>query len=258
MNISNLSDEEMEEKLREFFEANFSYLKENSGHTINLSLKEKAFEQVLCYWKKEKFLAGSKRHFQEKVSLHGLHSPNKQIPFSMEDKVDVIENQEGLSLFHLTSKSRENILADKEKYSRQLAFCTQIWDKTYPQKPVSKTGMLSTSVPKEVHEALRSGDEKAAKEAIENWEPLIDIPFSEEDAKALISDFGQVVEKTDADEFAPPAPEVLESIVKGTNKTFARQICLECDLRHSCPSFDAYQGINDPLPQEDSAPLLLD
>ena len=42
----NMTEEEIELKLRDFFEENFEYLKDSSGHSIDSYMKEKAFQQV--------------------------------------------------------------------------------------------------------------------------------------------------------------------------------------------------------------------
>lgn len=48
----NMTEDEIELKLRDFFEENFEYLKDSSGHSIDSYMKEKAFQQVLYFGRK--------------------------------------------------------------------------------------------------------------------------------------------------------------------------------------------------------------
>ena len=68
----------LEEKLEEFFEANFQYLKETNGHTIDSRMKEHAHDQVLYYWKKNRDLIEKATRSEVKLSLPEQQTPNKK------------------------------------------------------------------------------------------------------------------------------------------------------------------------------------
>ena len=65
----NMTEDEIELKLRDFFEENFEFLKDSSGHSIDSYMKEKAFQQVLYYWKKNRALIERITRSEVKLSL---------------------------------------------------------------------------------------------------------------------------------------------------------------------------------------------
>jgi len=118
------------------------------------------------------------------------------------------------------------------------------------------TAIIATRLPAELREALRRGDAAAIREAIDAWQPVVDLPFDEDDVQRTIADFGRCVDAIEDGEFAPPPPEGLgqprgtrrrkdHGAVPGTRAasepTFAQIHCRNCDARLSCSSYRAYQ-----------------
>ena len=80
----NMTEDEIELKLRDFFEENFEFLKDSSGHSIDSYMKEKAFQQVLYYWKKNRKLIERITRSEVKLSLPERVTPNQKIPYTIE------------------------------------------------------------------------------------------------------------------------------------------------------------------------------
>ena len=95
---------------------------------------------------------------------------------------------------------------------------------------------------------------------MEAWQPVVDLPFDEEDVERTIADFGRCVDAIEDGEFAAPSPEVLGQ-PRGTRRrkdhgavpwavprtradsepTFAQIHCRNCDARFSCSSYREYE-----------------
>jgi hypothetical protein len=45
---------------------------------------------------------------------------------------------------------------------------------------LEKTAIIATALPEVLREAIKEGDEEAIAEAMEQWQPVIEIPFNQE------------------------------------------------------------------------------
>ena len=99
--MNEMTDAEIELKLRDYFESNFQYLKESSGHSIDGYMKEKAFQQVLYYWNKNRKLIERITRSEVKLSLPERVTPNQKIPYTIEGIVDIVQEKDGIWLYDL-------------------------------------------------------------------------------------------------------------------------------------------------------------
>ena len=75
---------------------------------------------------------------------------------------------------------------------------------------------------------------------LEIWNPLIDIPFNQENVEETIQEFGEIIDSIESRKFAPPSVKRLKSALPGKKYTFAVQVCRNCDARFSCSAYRNY------------------
>ena len=233
--MNEISEVKIAEKLREFFEANYEYLKETSGHSINEMMRERAFEQVLAYWKRHRKMMLEGNVSSIEISVPNLHTPNKDIPYSLEGKIDVLEKDGKLNLFDVTTNSKEQIEDDIELYRDELNLYAHELERIQ-EGSVAETFVMTTSVPKDVRHALKNNSLPELEHALENWDPIVPVQHNKNAQDAALKKVGEVVEKIQNCEFDPPAPSDLKKKYKD-GKPFYTHVCQNCDLRKSCESF---------------------
>lgn len=229
------------EKLGEFFEANFQYLKETNGHTIDERMKERAYEQVLCYWKKNRNLIEKTTRSEVKLSLPEQKTPNKKYSYTLEGTVDVVRQNDINCLYDITTRSLEQIRGDIKPFREQLNVYARIWKGLDENNTIDRLGVISTSVPKKVREAVETGVKEKIEKAFEDWNPVVDLQYSEDEIAEMIDNFGEVVEKIQDCDFRTPGTERLLSVVPGTGETYGVHVCSNCDIRFSCESYRQYK-----------------
>ena len=238
--MNKMNDAEFENKLREFFEANYEYLKETSGHSINQAMKEQALEQVFLYWKKHKDMILGGEISSVKLSAGNLRTPNQNIPFALEGEINTSEKDGQITLFDITTKSREQIENDIDFYQDELNLFAYEAEKMSLETS-GKAFALSTSIPKDIRYAIKTGDTESLQEALQNWNPLVPIECSKDAQEATLSKIGEVVEKIHNCEFDPPPVSELKKKYKD-GKSFCSHVCENCDIRKSCESYITYSG----------------
>lgn len=249
----------LEEKLKEFFEANFQNLKETSGHTIDSRMKEMAYNQVLCYVKKNLDLIKTSSCSEVKLSLPEQKTPLKKYPYTLEGKIDLVRQNDKNCLYDITTRSIEQINGDIKSFSEQLNVYAHIWKSLDKNNLIDELGIISTSLPKKVQAAIDSENDKKIAEAFNSWNPLVKIQYSEEEIEKMINNFGEVVEKIRECDFPSPSLEKLLKAVAGTSESYASHVCSNCDIRFSCESYKKYKenkadgksySVNDDLKDE--------
>ena len=239
--MNRLNDDELEMKLRELFESNYEYLKENSGHAINETMKERAFDQVLMYWKKHREMLVGGKVSSIKISVPNQKSPSNGIPFSIEGKINVLEKDGKKTLFDVTTNSAEQIEDDIEFYQDELnLYARELEKMQYGQ--IDETAVLSTSIPRDVRHALRSDDALELNRALENWNPFVSVAHGNEAQEKALEKVGEVVDKINDCKFDPPSPDELNGRYMD-GKTFYVHVCENCDIRKSCESYLQYHDL---------------
>ena len=234
-----LTDEEIESKLREFFEENFNFLKESSGHTIDGYMKEKARQQVIYYWKKNRDLIDKITRSEVKLSLPEQRTPNDKIPFTIEGIVDIVQEKDETWLYDLKTHDIERIKANEELYKEQLFVYAYIW-KNLQEHELDNTAVISTPLPKNLQMALKKGSIDLVEREFKEWNPILPMGYSEEEVATMIENFGNVVEKIEKKEFTAPDVDTLLNKPAGMKNVFAVHVCRNCDVRFSCKSYAEY------------------
>lgn len=238
-----MTDEEIELKLRDFFEDNFQYLKDSSGHSIDAYLKEKAFQQVLYYWKKNRDLIERISRSEVKLSLPEQKTPDEGIPYTLEGVVDIVQEKDGVWLYDLKNHDPERIRADLTSYKEQLFIYAYIW-KNLQGNDLDNTAIISTPLPYKLERAIERGSPDLIERELKAWEPVIPIGYSEDEVAGMIGNFGEVVEHIENSDFTAPDLDSLISAKDGAKKPFAVRVCRNCDVRYSCRSYAEYMKVS--------------
>ena len=251
-----MTDAEIELKLREFFEDNFNYLKESSGHSIDAYMKERAFQQVLYYWKKNRDLIERITRSEVKLSLPEQKTPNEKIPYTLEGVVDIVQEKDGIWLYDLKTHDKERIEANLTPYKEQLYIYAYIW-KVLQENKLDNTGIISTPLPERLEKAIERANPDLIEREVKSWEPIIPIGYSEDEVADIINNFGEVVEHIENSDFEAPDVGTLLSAQDGTKKTFAVNVCRNCDVRFSCKSYAEYIKVSSRASRKDMHKFIL-
>jgi hypothetical protein len=248
-----ITDAEVEDRIREFFDRNYDLLRQEGGHVLAEGAKRQALEQSLLYWRKLKAIATSVTETEVKLALPGLKTP-KGRPFVLEGIVDIVREGDEVRMYDLKTHEAREVRAERELYEDQLNVYAHIW-KGIRGQSLDGTAIVATRLPPELREALRARDPEAINAAVASWDPVVDLPFDESKVARTITDFGRCVDAIEDGEFAPPSPKKLGK-PRGTRRrkdhgdapgsgaerepTFAEIHCRNCDARSSCASYRAY------------------
>lgn len=249
-----ITDAEVEDRIREFFDRNYDLLRQEGGHVLAEGARRQALEQSLLYWRKLKAIATSVTETEVKLALPGLTTPKGQ-PFVLEGVVDIVREGDEVRMYDLKTHEEREVRAERELYEDQLNVYAHIW-KGIRGQDLDGTAIIATRLPPELREALRAGDPAAINTAMASWNPVVDLPFDDQEIARTIEDFGRCVDAIEDGEFAPPPPDALGK-ARGTRRqkdhgykpgaggnrepTFARIHCRGCDARFSCASYLEHQ-----------------
>ncbi|MCQ2109787.1 MAG: PD-(D/E)XK nuclease family protein [Fibrobacter sp.] len=228
-----------EQILRDMFEDNFRYLRENAGHTINENMKQNAYKQVLCYYRKNKAIIDQITRAEVKLSLPEQQTPNQKIPYTIEGVVDIVREGDETWLYDLKTHDPERIQAEPEKYKEQLNVYAHIW-KGLQKNELDGTAIIATPIPNSLKKALDANDESKIQKEFDKWEPVIPFGYNEDEVAEMIERFGKTVEHIENADFAPTSVEKLQSKMPGMKSNFATHVCRNCDVRYSCSSYTEY------------------
>jgi hypothetical protein len=247
-----ITDDEVERHIRESFELNYDLLRQEGGHVLAAGAKQQALEQSLLYWRKLKAIATSVTETEVKLALPGQVTP-KGRKFVIEGVVDIVRECDEVRMYDLKTHEESEVRAERDLYEDQLNVYAHIWTHIR-QQDLDGTAIIATRLPVELREALRSGDSATISEALQAWQPVVDLTFDKENVDRTIVDFGRCVDAIEDAEFTAPPREVLGQ-PRGTRRTkdhgatpstrvrdeptFAQIHCQSCDARFSCPSYRA-------------------
>lgn len=245
-----ITDAEVEDHIREFFARNYDLLRQEGGHVLAEGAKGQALEQSLLYWRKLKAIATSVTETEVKLALPGLTTPKRR-PFVLEGVVDIVREGDEVRMYDLKTHEEREVRAERELYEDQLNVYAHIWKGVRGQS-LDGTAIIATRLPPALREALRGRDPEAINAAMASWEPVVDLPFDENQVARTIDDFGRCVDAIEDGEFAPPPADMLGK-PRGTRRrkdhgneterepTFAQIHCRGCDARFSCLSYLQHQ-----------------
>jgi uncharacterized protein YeaC (DUF1315 family) len=232
-------DLEVEEFIRQAFVENFEMLRFEGGHSLTPEVKEAALQQVLLYWRKLYAIAEKVTETEAKLNLPEQKTP-KGRKFGIEGVVDIVRENDQTVMYDIKSHEVAYVRANTEFYEKQLNVYAYIWQKLRHQ-PLDQTAIIATDFPEAIAQALTNGDQAQLEAALNEWDPVVEIPFDERHVETTIAEFGCVVDAIEERIFAPPPVEKLQTRLEGTNNIlFATQVCRNCDARFSCASYRDY------------------
>lgn len=251
-----ITDAEVEERIREFFDRNYDLLRHEGGHVLAEGTKSQALEQSLLYWRKLKAIATSVTETEVKLALPGLSTP-KGRPFVLEGVVDIVREGDEVRMYDLKTHEEREVRAERELYEDQLNVYAHIW-KGIRGQSLDGTAIIATRLPPELREALRARDPAAIDAAMASWNPVVELPFDENEVERTVEDFGRCIDAIEDGDFAPPPADMLgkprgtrrrkdhgraRSLGAGAERapTFAQIHCRGCDARFSCSSYLQHQ-----------------
>lgn len=253
-----ITDAEVEQHIREFFERNYDLLRQEGGHVLAQGAKRQALEQSLLYWRKLKAIATSVTETEVRLALPGQVTPKRR-PFVIEGVVDIVREGNEVRMYDLKTHEASEVRSERDLYEDQLNVYAHIW-KGIRQQRLDGTAIIATRLPQELREALRNGDADSINAAMAAWEPVVDLSFDENEVARTIQDFGRCIDDIEDGKFAPPPPAVLGQ-PRGTRRrsdhgaasgvrselepTFARIHCRNCDAKFSCSSYRIYLKLED-------------
>jgi hypothetical protein len=233
-----MNDFEIEAEIRRLFEENYELMRLEGTHALSADVKEAALNQVLFYWHKMRDVAENVTDTEVKLNLPE-QTTSQGRKYGIEGVVDIIREDGRTVMYDIKTHDSDYVRANTAEYEKQLNVYAHIWQGLRGQE-LDQTAIIATSYPNPVRDAIASNDQKRLVKELENWNPLIDIPFKQENVEETIREFGEVVDAIESREFKPPSVERLKSALPGKKYTFAVQVCRNCDARFSCSAYRNY------------------
>lgn len=232
------SDLPIEDFIRQVFAENFELLLLESGHTISAESKETALQQVLLYWRKLRDVAERITDTEVLLTLPGQTTPRGR-EYTIEGVVDIVREDDRVVMYDIKTHDADYVRSHLDLYQQQLNVYTHIWQELRQQQ-LDGAAVIATDFPGGVRAALSNPNPLALAYALDNWEPLIPVPYDGANKDRTLFEFGKVVDCIAEGKFAPPAAEKLQERVgmSQTHDRFGTRVCRNCDARFSC---DAYR-----------------
>lgn len=233
-----MQEAEIIEKIKEYFEDNYEVMRLEGGHAITEDIKQIALTQVLLYFEKMKDVATKVTHTEVKLTLPDQKTP-KGRNFTIEGVVDIVRDDEETWMYDIKTHDPEYINSNKKLYERQLNVYAHIWQELRKEQ-LDQTAIISTAFPQPLKQAYLLNDMFKIKHEMAKWQPLIPIPFVQENVKDTVNDFATIVDHIEDKNFYPASVEILNSKMEGTTALFGTRVCRNCDARFSCTSYREY------------------
>lgn len=233
----NNDDVVVEGFIRERFEENYQVLRLEASRSLTPDGRTAALQEVLLYWRKMRHVAERVTDTEVKLSLPGEHSPGGQ-EFCIYGVVDIVRDDDCTIMYDIKTHDEAYVRKNREFYEEQLNVYAHIWEHLRGE-PLDETAVIATRYPRNIAEALGSGDEERLDALLAGWDPLIPIPFDREQVEETLAEFGEVVDAIENGEFAPATLSKLEEHVY-RNETFATRTCRQCDARFTCDTYRQY------------------
>lgn len=233
-----MTDLEIEQEIARLFEENYELMRLEGGHALSADIKTQALLQVLFYWRKMRDVAENVTDTEVKLNLPEKLTPQGR-KYGIEGVVDIIRENDRTVMYDIKTHDSEYVRANTAEYEKQLNVYAHIWQ-GLRQQDLDQTAIIATSLPAGLREASKGIDAKRIERELNNWNPLIDIPFNVDSVEATIAEFGEVVDAIESRSFEPPPVERLKALLPGKKTTFAVQVCRNCDARFSCSAYRNY------------------
>lgn len=232
---------EMEEWIEEQYNINYERLRLEGGHALSPEVKRQGLWQIILYFRKMREIAETVTETEVKLTLPEQISP-KGNRFTIEGVVDIIREKNKTTMYDIKTHDADYVNANKEDYIDQLNVYTHIWQNLRNER-LDGTAVIATQFPRAIKKALDADDDVRMHKEMEKWNPVIQIPFSQEKVEDTITKFACVVDCIEGRDFKPPTLEKLQERIIGTKQKFATRVCRNCDARFSCDSYREYAQV---------------
>ena len=241
------SANKVEAFIRDVFHQNYELLRFEGGGSILPEAREAALNQALLYWRRLRGIADRVTDTEVRIHLPNQVTPNGR-PFGIEGVVDIIREDDKTLMYDIKTHDADYVRAHTEFYEMQLNLYAYVWQQLRGEL-LDGTAIIATGYPASVRDAIPSGkladeldeaEDTRLAEVLTVWQPLIDIDIDNTSVEETIRNFGEVIDKIEAGEFAPPPLAVLRDKWQATTETFATRVCRICDARFSCSSYRSY------------------
>lgn len=238
MSSKRINPKEIEQFIIDEFNRNYELLRLEGGHNLSPDSKKLALQQIKLYYRRLRALAETVTLTEVKLTLPEQVTPlgNK---FSIEGIVDIVREHHKTTMYDIKTHNADTVKANISEYEKQLNVYAYIWQELRNES-LDGTAIIATQLPDNVREALELGDETKLVHELNKWEPVIPIPFSQENVEQTICDFEATVDNIEEGNFTPASLEKLKEKVPGTRTRFATRVCRNCDARFSCNSYRQY------------------
>jgi len=233
-----MKPEEIENRIKDFFEQNYEMLKLEGGHALTPDVTQAALTQVLYYYRKMRSVAEKVTDTEVKLTLPDQTTPDGR-RFTIEGVVDIVREDDEVWMYDIKTHDPDYINGNKQYYEKQLNVYAHIYENLRGNR-LDHTAIISTAFPANMKAAIASGDATRIEQELPKWNPLIEIPFDQSKVQATIQAFAVVVDKIETNCFEPPSVSVLQAKIEGTNTLFATRVCRNCDARYSCEAYREY------------------
>ena len=231
-------DDDVEARIREFFEENLAAIQMERGYGLSPEVKATALQHVLLYWRRLRDVAEKVTDTEVRLNLPGQVTA-KERKFGIEGVVDIVRDNDRTVMYDVKTYDANVIRMNPEACERQLNVYAFIWQKLRGQ-PLDEMAVISTAFPESVREAINSGDEARLKVELQKWDPIVRIPFDVSRVEETIQDLGRVVDLIEDGAFSGPDVARLQTRQPGRPVSFAVDVCTNCEARYSCDSYRAY------------------
>ena len=126
--------------------------------------------------------------------------------YGIEGVVDIIRENDKTVMYDIKTHDADYVRANTAEYEKQLNVYAYIWQGLRRQQ-LDQTAIIATSYPNSIRDAIASNDKRRLTKEMENWNPLIDIPFNQDSVDQTIQEFGEVVDAIESKKFEPPSLE---------------------------------------------------
>lgn len=233
-----INNRTVEEYLKEAFEDNFNELRIESGRAITYAMKEYAWQQIYLYWKRLNHVAERITETEVKLILPDQCTPMNR-KYTIEGVVDIVHEKDKITMYDIKTHSALEVVQNSSIYKEQLNVYAYIW-KNLRNSNIDNISIIATAPPNFIKETLLDKDYKSLEEELKNWNPVIQLNFSQKKVEECIKAFGEIVDKIECGEFSPPPLEKLKKVQGGQKAAFGTAVCRHCDARFSCSSYQMY------------------
>jgi hypothetical protein len=227
------------EQIDEFFDTNADELEAEGTYALSPWIRSLARAQVQLYWKRLRRVAEQVTDTEVRLQLPAQRTPEGR-EFAIEGIVDIVREEDGTTtMYDIKTHDADYVRNNREQYEKQLNVYAHIWTKLRHER-LDGTAVICTTLPDEVEDAYSRQDEVALKKALDDWDPVIPIDYDAERVERTVNEFAKAVDNIESHEFAPHATSFLRKLLPGTRRPFAVYVCVNCDARYSCRSYQRY------------------